>query len=172
MNFSKIKIKLFIAVQAVMISLVVAICIVIPCQTESNNLYDFVGRLGIFSLGISTLLFAINGWFTGIHFDKTWKNKLINTTLARTIYWDLLFSSNCLLHSRMRRAAIYAFNIVQKNKTKKNPASNAIFDGYDFRGNARFIDKVFSFAFAYSFLLFVISLMAMLAIKVINYLIS
>lgn len=169
MSFSEIKIKLFIGVQAIMISLVIAICITIPCQTESNNLFERTGSFGIFSLGFSMIFFVINGWFTGKQFDKTWKDKLLHNKFARTIYWDLLFSNNYPLHSRMRRAGIYAVNIVQKNKTKKNIASRHIFEGYDFRGNARLVDKIFSFAFVYSLYLFILSLGAMLAIKVIDY---
>lgn len=172
-KFFKLKVKAYIALHALCVTALSIILLSIPIFPESeNSFYSIIADYGLFFFGVTLLFYIINGWFTGIQFDTTWKEKLIQNKFARTIYWSMVFSNNYPLRSRMTRAAIYAFNIVQKNKTKKNPASNAIFNGYDFRGNARFIDKVFSFAFAYSFLLFVISLGAMLAIKIINHFIS
>ena len=94
-----------------------------------------IGLLIIFcmgQLGVTVIIFWL---ITGRYFDK----KLPGYAKSKR---SLEYKENPWFARGMNRARCYGSCLLYKNLTKKDPYFKAMFDGYDFRKNARKIDLV------------------------------
>src|SRR3990167_289244 len=99
-----------------------------------HNLSVF-GNIVFFS-SFLMMFFAIMFWLvTGRYFDK----KLPGYAKSKR---SLEYKENPWFARGMNRARCYGSCLLYKNLTKKDPYFKAMFDGYDFRKNARKIDLV------------------------------
>src|SRR3989338_5814248 len=103
-----------------------------------HNLSVF-GNIVLFS-GFLMMFFEIMFWLvTGRYFDK----KLPGYAKSKR---SLEYKENPWFARGMNRARCYCSCLLYKNLTKKDPYFKAMFDGYDFRKNARKIDLVLGWA--------------------------
>ena len=116
-----------------------------------HNLSVF-GNIVLFS-GFLMMFFEIMFWLvTGRYFDK----KLPGYAKSKR---SLEYKENPWFTRGMNRARCYGSCLLYKNLTKKDPYFKAMFDGYDFRKNARKIDLVLGWAvFVSSIAVFAVSL--------------
>lgn len=121
----------------------------VPINKPTSSAENLVASIGTTMLGLFLMIIVINSFITGKHFDKVWKQQLINDELAKKLFFSLVLSTKYSLVPRAKRGLIYASHVVLKNKSKKNALSRQIFNGYDFRAMARGIDKIFSFLLFY-----------------------
>ncbi len=113
---------------------------------NASNLLDFSASVGFLLFGIGFILFIINSWIVGAHFDRVFKKRMIKNAFAGDAYaigFPIL--GGYIFYSRIVRAAVYCNCMIYKDKSKKAIVARYLFRGYDFRGNARTIDKVFTF---------------------------
>src|SRR3990167_2048549 len=96
------------------------------------NLIDLLIVFSIGQLGVTMIIFWL---ITGRYFDK----KLPGYAKSKR---SLEYKENPWFARGMNRARCYGSCLLYKNLTKKDPYFKAMFDGYDFRKNARKIDLV------------------------------
>ncbi len=112
----------------------------------SSKPMDFFAGIGFSLFSIGFILFIINSWIVGAHFDRVFKKRMIKNAFAGDAYaigFPIL--GGYIFYSRIVRAAVYCNCMIYKDKSKKAIVARYLFRGYDFRGNARTIDKVFTF---------------------------
>ena len=100
------------------------------------NLIDLLIVFSIGQLGVTMIIFWL---ITGRYFDK----KLPGYAKSKR---SLEYKENPWFARGMNRARCYGSCLLYKNLTKKDPYFKAMFDGYDFRKNARKIDLVLGWA--------------------------
>ena len=100
------------------------------------NLIDLLVVFSIGQLGVTMIIFWL---ITGRYFDK----KLPGYAKSKR---SLEYKENPWFARGMNRARCYGSCLLYKNLTKKDPYFKAMFDGYDFRKNARKIDLVLGWA--------------------------
>jgi len=111
---------------------------------------QYAQNITFFFMGIVFILHFFNVFITGRHFDRQFKEQVRNDYLAQLTFNLPGEPSSFLLASHFFRAGLYSHAVVFRNVTKKNRVYRSMFQGYDFRANARRIDIICSFLFAIS----------------------
>ena len=147
------------------------ICILGPLEHHPRNLFETIVFLIIFFLGISTLLMLVNGFVTARHFDRKFKEMLVNDQNMNAKIYSPALSGKMLINISSTRASLYSFCVVFPRWARKVPFYRSWFDDYDFRKNARWIDWLFSYLFiAASFAFLGLTLLATL-VKIIQWIV-
>ncbi len=128
---------------------VFGISVGIGCGTtnvHAHNVIDFATGIACLCFSIGFTLFIINSWIVGAHFDRVFKKRMIKNAFVGDAYAiGIPIFGGYIFYSRIFRAAVYCNCMIYKDKSKKAIVARYLFRGYDFRGNARTIDKVFTF---------------------------
>jgi len=104
---------------------------------------QYVQNITVFFMGAVFILNFFNVFITGRHFDRQFKKQVRNDYLAQLTFNLPGEPSSLLLASHFFRAGLYSHAVVFRNVTKKNRVYRSMFQGYDFRANARRIDIVY-----------------------------
>ena len=122
---------------------------------------------GILTPGLSTKLagfFGATFWLMqvvcthtiGDKFDKKFKDTMIKRPFFAS---TAVLPASVLVKMRMARAMAYVGNIVHPSYGKKNRTQRLWFQGYDFRQDCTFMELLYAYTLAVSFILMWLSLL-------------
>jgi hypothetical protein len=142
-----------------------AACLSIIFNDKMANVPDGIVDLTLFFLGATIFTGFLNSFFTGKNFDKKFKDFLENSAEANDELFSPVLTAKILIQSRNIRTMFYAFPlVVPQISYKKRELYFKWFKGFDFKKNARRVDKFFSYLFiSFAYLFFLLAALAILS---------